>query len=103
MHKLLDYFWKYNLPRWSILIIDLLICAFSLTLAFFLRFNFKSIPQSELDNFPLIYSVLLSVRLCAFIISKIYKGVVRYTGARDATRIFVIILLKSSNKFFEWK
>ena len=95
MHKLLDYFWKYNLPRWSILIIDLLICAFSLTLAFFLRFNFKSIPQSELDNFPLIYSVLLSVRLCAFIISKIYKGVVRYTGARDATRIFVIILLSS--------
>jgi FlaA1/EpsC-like NDP-sugar epimerase len=64
-------------------------------LAFFLRFNFKSIPQSELDNFPLIYSVLLSVRLFAFIISKIYKGVVRYTGARDATRIFVIILLSS--------
>lgn len=95
MHKLLEYFWKYNLPRWSILIIDLLICAFSLTLAFFLRFNFKSIPQSELDNFPLIYSVLLSVRLFAFIISKIYKGVVRYTGARDATRIFVIILLSS--------
>ena len=95
MHKILDYFWKYNLPRWSILIIDLLICAFSLTLAFFLRFNFKSIPQSELDNFPLIYSVLLSVRLFAFIISKIYKGVVRYTGARDATRIFVIILLSS--------
>jgi len=95
MHKILDYFWKYNLPRWSILIIDLLICTFSLTLAFFLRFNFKSIPQSELDNFPLIYSVLLSVRLFAFIISKIYKGVVRYTGARDATRIFVIILLSS--------
>ncbi|MCF8424371.1 MAG: polysaccharide biosynthesis protein [Bacteroidia bacterium] len=95
MHKLLDYFWKYNLPRWSILIIDLFICAFSLTLAFFLRFNFKSIPQSELDNFPLIYSVLLSVRLFAFIISKIYKGVVRYTGARDATRIFLIILLSS--------
>jgi FlaA1/EpsC-like NDP-sugar epimerase len=97
MHKILDYFWKYNLPRWSILIIDLLICTFSLTLAFFLRFNFKSIPQSELDNFPLIYSVLLSVRLFAFIISKIYKGVVRYTGARDATRIFVIIL---SSSFF---
>ena len=95
MHKILEYFWKYNLPRWSILIIDLFICTFSLTLAFFLRFNFKSIPQSELDNFPLIYSVLLSVRLFAFIISKIYKGVVRYTGARDATRIFVIILLSS--------
>ena len=95
MHKILEYFWKYNLPRWSILIIDLFICAFSLTLAFFLRFNFKSIPQSELDNFPIVYTVVLSARLLAFIISKTYKGVVRYTGARDATRIFVIILLSS--------
>jgi FlaA1/EpsC-like NDP-sugar epimerase len=95
MHKILEYFWKYNLPRWSILVIDLIICAFSLTLAFFLRFNFKSIPQNELDNFPLIYTVVLSVRLLAFIISKTYKGVVRYTGAKDATRIFAIVLLSS--------
>ena len=95
MHKILEYFWKYNLPRWSILAIDLIICSFSLTLAFFLRFNFKSIPQNELDNFPLIYTVVLSVRLIAFIFSKTYKGVVRYTGAKDATRIFVIVLLSS--------
>lgn len=97
MHKILEYFWKYNLPRWSILIIDLIICAFSLTLAFFLRFNFKSIPQNELDNFPMVYTVVLSVRLLAFIISKTYKGVVRYTGAKDATRIFVVVL---SSSFF---
>ena len=95
MHKILEYFWKYNLPRWSILIIDLLICAFSLTLAFFLRFNFKSIPENELANFPLVYTVVLGVRLIAFGISKTYKGVVRYTGAKDATRIFVIVLLSS--------
>ena len=91
MHKLLEYFWKYNLPRWSILLIDLFICAFSLTLAFFLRFNFKSIPQSELENFPLIYSVVLTVRLVSFIISKTYKGVVRYTGSKDASRIFLVV------------
>ncbi|MBI3517904.1 MAG: polysaccharide biosynthesis protein [Bacteroidetes bacterium] len=95
MHKILEYFWKYNLPRWSILIIDLIICAFSLTLAFFLRFNFKSIPANELENFPIVYTLVLSVRLLAFIISKTYKGVVRYTGAKDATRIFVIVLLSS--------
>lgn len=95
MHKILEYFWKYNLPRWSILIIDLIICAFSLTLAFFLRFNFKSIPPNELENFPIVYAVVLSVRLLAFIFSKTYKGVVRYTGAKDASRIFVIVLLSS--------
>jgi len=95
MNNVLNFFWKYNLPRWSILFIDLLICVFSLTLAFFLRFNFKSIPQSELDNFPIAYSIVISVRLIAFIISKTYKGVVRYTGSSDATRIFVVIILSS--------
>ena len=99
MHKLLEFFWKYNLPRWSILLIDLLVCAFSLTLAFFLRFNFKSIPQNELDNFPAVYSVVLVVRFIAFYISKTYKGVVRYTGAKDATRIFVVVLLSSAVLF----
>jgi FlaA1/EpsC-like NDP-sugar epimerase len=100
MHKLLDYFWKYNLPRWTILLIDLGICAFSLTLAFFLRFNFKSIPQNELDNFPIAYSVVLLVRLISFVISKTYKGVVRYTGAKDASRIFIIVLAGSLVLYF---
>ena len=100
MHKLLDYFWKYNLPRWTILLIDLAICAFSLTLAFFLRFNFKSIPQIELDNFPIAYLVVLLVRLISFVISKTYKGVVRYTGAKDASRIFIIVLAGSLVLYF---
>jgi len=95
MSRILNLFWKHNLPRWSILFIDLFICFFSLTLAFFLRFNFKSIPKFELDNFPIAYSVLLSVRLLAFVISKTYKGVVRYTGSKDATRIFVVVVLSS--------
>jgi FlaA1/EpsC-like NDP-sugar epimerase len=100
MHKLFDYFWKYNLPRWTILLIDLTICAFSLTLAFFLRFNFKSIPQNELDNFPLAYSIVLIVRFISFAVSKTYKGVVRYTGAKDASRIFVIVLAGSLALYF---
>ena len=95
MNNILNFFWKYNLPRWSILFIDILICIFSLTLAFFLRFNFKSIPQNELDNFPIAYTVVILVRLLAFILSKTYKGVVRYTGAKDATRIFVVVMLSS--------
>lgn len=95
MHNILSFFWKYNLPRWSILFIDLLICTFSLTLAFFLRFNFKSIPQNELDNFPIAYAVVLIVRTLAFAFSKTYKGVVRYTGAKDATRIFFVVILSS--------
>lgn len=95
MHKILEYFWKYNLPRWSILVIDLLICAFSLTLAFFLRFNFKSIPSQELSLMPIAYALVIALRAITFYFFKIYKGVVRYTGAKDATRIFAIVLLGS--------
>jgi FlaA1/EpsC-like NDP-sugar epimerase len=95
MYKLLSYFWKYNLPRWSILCIDLLVCAFSLTLAFFLRFNFASIPPHELKNFPIAYTFVLSVRLLSFLVTKPYKGVVRYTGARDSMRILGTVLAGS--------
>ncbi len=95
MHSILQFFWKYNLPRWSILVIDVLISAFALTLAFFLRFNFKSIPQSELNNFPLVYSVVLLVRLVSFFVSKTHKGVIRYTGSKDASRIFFVVLISS--------
>lgn len=95
MHKLLEFFWKYNLPRWSILIIDLVICAFSLTLAFFLRFNFKSIPAEDLKNLPYDYAILLSIRAISFFLSKTYKGVVRYTGSSDAMRIFKVVIFGS--------
>lgn len=92
MYRLLAFFWKYNLPRWSILIIDLVVCIFSLTLAFFLRFNFKSIPAEDLANLPYDYVLVVVVRLISFIISKTYKGVVRYTGSSDAMRIFKVVL-----------
>lgn len=95
MHKLLEYFWKYNLPRWSILVIDLVICSFSLTLAFFLRFNFKSIPPEDLKNLPYDYVILLGIRAVSFFISKTYKGVVRYTGSNDAMRIFKVVIIGS--------
>lgn len=99
MHRILEYFWKYNLPRWSILVLDLLICAFSLTLAFFLRFNFASIPEADLKNFPAGYAILLTMRLASFLIVKTYKGVVRYTGSKDVARIFIAVGLGSAAIF----
>lgn len=95
MSRLLSLFWKYNLPRWSILIIDLVICAFSLTLAFFLRFNFENIPEADLKNLPLDYAALILIRGISFFISKTYKGVVRYTSTRDAMRILAVVILGS--------
>ncbi len=98
MSGLLSFFWKYNLPRWSILILDLAICAFSLTLSFFLRFDFKnyeSIPVKDREVLPYAYVLLLSIRAISFIVSRIYKGVVRYTSSRDAIRILTVIITGS--------
>ncbi|HXU27337.1 MAG TPA: nucleoside-diphosphate sugar epimerase/dehydratase [Bacteroidia bacterium] len=100
MYRLLDFFWKNNLPRWSILIIDVVICAFSLTLAFFLRFNFASIPAQDFKNMPIDYAMVLGIRLVSFLVSKTYKGVIRYTGSKDSMRILLIVLLGSGILFF---
>lgn len=95
MFNVFRLFWSYNLPRWSILIIDTIICAFSLTIAVFLRFNYDEIPEADLKNLPLNYAVVLTVRFLSFLFSKTYKGVVRYTSSKDAARIFSVVLAGS--------
>jgi FlaA1/EpsC-like NDP-sugar epimerase len=95
MYRLFKLFWDYNLPRWSILIIDTLICAFALTLAFVLRFDFNRIPEIDAKNLPYDFLIVLSIRFLSFAISKTYKGVVRYTSTRDTARIFAVIVTGS--------
>ncbi len=95
MYRLLDFFWKNNLPRWSILIIDTVVCAFALTLAFLLRFNFASIPTQDLKNMPIDYAMVLGIRFFSFLFSKTYKGVIRYTGSKDSVRILLVVLVGS--------
>lgn len=94
MYRLFSLFWKYNLPRWSILIIDVLICGFAFTLALALRFDFSfsTIPRTDAQNLPYLYLTILSVRALSFALSKTYKGVVRYTSSRDTIRIFYVVL-----------
>lgn len=92
MYRLFNLFWQYNLPRWSILIIDTLVCAFALSLAFLIRFDFNSMPAADAENIKMDYFIILSIRFLSFALSKTYKGVVRYTSSRDTVRIFAVIL-----------
>lgn len=95
MYRLFKLFWQYNLPRWSILIIDSLICAFALTLAFAIRFDFSQLPAVDAANLPYDYLVVMFVRAVSFAISKTYKGVVRYTSTRDTARISAVLVAGS--------
>jgi FlaA1/EpsC-like NDP-sugar epimerase len=95
MYRLFKLFWDYNLPRWSILFIDTFICAFALTLAFALRFDFNDIPVIDARNLPYDFAIVLGIRFISFAFSKTYKGVVRYTSTRDTARIFAVIVTGS--------
>ncbi len=99
MYRLFKLFWEYNLPRWSILFIDTFICAFALTLAFALRFDFSDIPPLDAANLPYDFVIVLSIRFISFALSKTYKGVVRYTSSRDTARIFLVILAGSATVY----
>lgn len=75
-----------NVPRWIIFSIDVVICFASLILAFLVRFNFK-IPEVEIEAFPLVFGMVIGVRIISFLISKTYKGIVKYTSSKDSQRI----------------
>lgn len=79
-----------NTPRWIILLIDLLICAFSVIIAYLVRFSF-SVLYKESSEIPKVLLIMLSVRLISFLIAKTYAGIVRYTSTRDSVRIFLVV------------
>lgn len=78
-----------NTPRWIILMIDLIIVASSILLAYLLRFNFD-IPESELSPLPWVLAYMVLLRLLSFLISRTYVGIVRYTSTEDVFRIFLV-------------
>jgi FlaA1/EpsC-like NDP-sugar epimerase len=90
----LSLLFERNTPRWLIFFIDLGICLFALILAYLLRFNF-SIPPVEISAFKFVFPVVIAVRALSFYLSKTFKGIVKYTGTKDAQRIFVVLSMGS--------
>jgi FlaA1/EpsC-like NDP-sugar epimerase len=86
---------KKNTPRWIVFLIDLIICLFSIFLAYLLRFNFN-IPVVDRMDMPYIISYIMLIRTISFIIGKTYAGIIRYTSSKDAQRISVVISIGSA-------
>lgn len=82
-------------PRWIIFTLDLLCCAFSLSFAYFLRFNFDTglINITELSRNLLIFTIINTV---VFFNVKTYAGIIRYTSAQDSFRILFSIILSNT-------
>lgn len=84
------FFSKQNIPRWLIFLIDLSIVFISVLLAYMVRFNFH-VPQIEINQWPVVFTLILLVRGLSFLIAKTYAGIIRYTSTQDAVRIFIVI------------
>lgn len=82
-------------PRWVVFLIDIIICFLSISLAYFLRFNFQ-IPQNE--HAEMLYGIIIVIisRAITFTIGKTYSGMVRYTGLHDIVRIVLVIICGTS-------
>ncbi len=87
------------LPRWIIIVIDLIILFFSSLLAFLLRFNFD---YSRLGSFDVNKGILLFTffGFLSSLVTKSYAGIVRYTGMQDAVRILGTVIMGSLLTFF---
>ena len=83
---------KLNLPRWLIFCIDIVICVFSVVLAYLLRFNFD-LPHQDLITLPKVILYVIGIRAITFMVAKTYTGIIHYTSTDDATRIVIVSII----------
>lgn len=76
-------------PRWIVFLIDLVICLFSITFSFFVRFEF-SISEEYRILLKSVIPLVLFIRAVHFLSFRTFAGLIRYTGTKDAERIFVV-------------
>lgn len=81
-------------PRWIVFNIDLMVVAFSFVFSYSIirNLSFETFTVNEL-LVPLMMMLLL--KALAIIVTKSYKGIVKYTSIQDATRIFIAMTLST--------
>jgi FlaA1/EpsC-like NDP-sugar epimerase len=86
------------LPRWMILIIDLICVTLASIISVLIneRFNFNNLDFKQISNFIFLVLVL---NLLVFTSLKTYRGIVRFTGFQDAFRVFFSVLVSSISIF----
>lgn len=77
-------------PRWLVFLIDIAICIFSISAAFFVRFEFR-FNEYVIESLKTVVPVLLFVRALTFVVFRTYAGLIRYTSAKDSERIFIVV------------
>ncbi len=91
------------LPRWIIILIDIIVLAISAFIAYILRFNFDYTKLHEFDaNKGVLFFTALGGISC--LITRNYAGIIRYTGLQDtgrnlATMVLTSVFMVAANSF----
>src|SRR5690606_16712403 len=83
-----------TVPRWAILLLDLLLLTWAFTLSYFIakQFNFPEIIRGHFFIYTALYSGLA---LPVFYFMRIHTGLIRYSDTRDMLKIFSAMLATS--------
>jgi FlaA1/EpsC-like NDP-sugar epimerase len=84
-----------NIPRWMVMVMDILISMLALGLAYFVRFDFYTDSESITNEWGFLKDVLpyiIVLKLAVFYFYKIHKGLIRHTSLEDVKRIFFALL-----------
>lgn len=80
------------LPRWVIIFIDLFFISGSTILAYLLRFNFN-LEELNANFYWQGTALYTGFGLLSILLTNSYKGIIRYTGVEDGSRIFYMVIL----------
>lgn len=91
-----------NIPRWIVMVLDILISLFALALAYLVRFDFyadREIIITEWGHLKEVILFIILLKLTVLYLFKIHKGLVRHTSVEDIRRIFSALFTFSSILF----
>ena len=89
--KLLSY---KTVPRWVILLIDLVIINWSFALSYFIVKNFE-LPSIYRGHFLIYTGLYCLIAVGVFYAMRIHTGLIRYSNTQDIFRIFSAVLITS--------
>jgi FlaA1/EpsC-like NDP-sugar epimerase len=93
--NLLNKYSNTFVSRWLILCVDIAITLFSISCAYFLRYNFDTASVDwNLAKYHILF--LLYIRTGCFFYFRSYTGIIRHTSIEDAMLLFKVISLSSA-------
>ena len=100
--KSISNFWlslpKGRTPRWIVMGLDIFVSIIALFLAYLMRFEvYKNelVIRQEFEVLKSSFLIIIALKLFAFYLFKIHKGIIRYTSFVDVRRLFYAVLTSS--------